>query len=714
MTAVEPQVASAGLRRGVSLRFLPSMSMRQLLALLVLATALPLLALTFVMYQQLVAREHAATRASLMTSARTLVALTENEIETHMAVAAALATSPDLASGDIEAFRRQAKQAVEILPGAWLSLSDPNGHFVMTTLLDPGAPLPPRGNLDVMQRAWSSGKPQLSDLVMGPISKRHNAFIEYPVFKAGVPLYSIVMGLNPDRFLALIHGKFPEGGAVGILDRNRKFIARLPDHDARVGTLASEDWRAAIDREPEGLLDVRTLEGQLSLTAYVPTAQGWTAGISYPLSLLDTPVRRVLWTMGLLSAVLIGGSMFLGIALARQLGAIMSSLAGAASKVGAGETVTAEPLAVREAAAISQALSTSSLQLASRERALRESEARFRGTFENAAVGVAHVGLDGKWRSVNQRLCDILGYSAGDLVNHGFQDITHKEDATVERENLRKLLSGETALFAMDKRFLRSNGDVGWVALTMSLQRDLAGTAQYFIAIVEDISLRKEAQAHQRFLLQELAHRSKNQLAVIQAMAGQTARNSASLADFAASFTQRIQGLAVATEVLVAQNWSGAPVSDLVRRQLETFEPEPERLICDGPPLSFGTEAAQSIGLALHELATNCVKYGAWSAPRGIVTVRWTLEQNVPDSPRLRLEWRESGGPAVAEPERKGFGQMVIRHMVAQKLGGTVDTTFAPEGLRWTLWLPHTHYKGEDSEIGPGVQHVAKRVKTAF
>jgi PAS domain S-box-containing protein len=135
------------------------------------------------------------------------------------------------------------------------------------------------------------------------------------------------------------------------------------------------------------------------------------------------------------------------------------------------------------------------------ERALRESEARFRGTFDNAAVGVAHVGLDGSWLRVNDRLCEVTGHPRDELLGLTFQDITHPDDVDVDVEQAQRLLAGEITTYAMEKRYIRKSGDVVWANLTGSLARRTDGTPDFFIAIVEDISERKAAEERLRSAL---------------------------------------------------------------------------------------------------------------------------------------------------------------------------------------------------------------------
>ena len=214
------------------------------------------------------------------------------------------------------------------------------------------------------------------------------------------------------------------------------------------------------------------------------------------------------------------------------------------------------------------------------------------------------------------------------------------------------------------------------MSVTISPVRGEIGEIIGASKIVRDITERRQGQEHQQFLLRELAHRSKNQLSVIQAMARQTARNASSLDDFQDRFSKRIQSLAVSTDLLVSHDWSGASLADLVSRQLNGFAVSDTRLVIAGPDVTISSDAAEAIGLALHELATNATKYGAWSTPDGTVIVTWISKGD----DTLSLRWREQKGPTVIAPTRSGFGQIVIKQMVAQKVGGAVEMSFDP---RW-------------------------------
>jgi len=196
-------------------------------------------------------------------------------------------------------------------------------------------------------------------------------------------------------------------------------------------------------------------------------------------------------------------------------------------------------------------------------------------------------------------------------------------------------------------------------------------------------------------LMTELQHRTNNLFAVIQAMARQTVRTSTSLADFEEQFGARLQALAQTNRLLVDQEWKGVSLRKLIEAQLAPFiGTDSMRFEMVGPPVTMAAATIQTLGLALHELATNASKYGALSAPGGKVIVSWVFEESggVPDS--FRMEWREQGGPPVKPATRRGFGRFVTDQMVTRSLDATVEIDLAPDGLRWILQMPASEARG--------------------
>lgn len=203
-----------------------------------------------------------------------------------------------------------------------------------------------------------------------------------------------------------------------------------------------------------------------------------------------------------------------------------------------------------------------------------------------------------------------------------------------------------------------------------------------------DVTERKEGEAHLRLLLRELTHRSKNLLAVIQAMARQTARHAGSIDGFLTQFGARLQALAASHDLLVRESWYGASINELIRSQLARhIEKNAEQVFIEGPDVALKPEAAQNLGLALHELAINAETFGALSIPDGRISVTWE-QRETPEGTAIELDWREQLGPKVKARRKKGFGSLVIEHNLARALDAKVDLAFEPEGLHCSVVIP--------------------------
>ncbi|MCC5622639.1 response regulator [Nostoc sp. CHAB 5715] len=200
----------------------------------------------------------------------------------------------------------------------------------------------------------------------------------------------------------------------------------------------------------------------------------------------------------------------------------------------------------------------------------------------------------------------------------------------------------------------------------------------------QQVSSRTE---HIRVLMNEVSHRSKNILSLVMVMAQQSA--AARSDDFLSRFAKRIQALATNQDLLIQTQWQSVEMAELVQAQLALFEEiVGKRIGFSGPQLAVTAKASQSIGIALHELATNAAKYGALSTTDGRVDIAWSIEHQDSSKPRFCLSWSESEGPVVAAPDHRGFGTRVVKDMVEMALDGTVRLDYAPAGLSWRLECP--------------------------
>ena len=239
--------------------------------------------------------------------------------------------------------------------------------------------------------------------------------------------------------------------------------------------------------------------------------------------------------------------------------------------------------------------------------------------------------------------------------------------------------------YAHEYRIRRRDGEVRWVDSHGLAYFEGAGRerrAVSFIGTVADITQRKEREERESLLMREVSHRAKNMLSVVDAIAHQTATRNPK--DFIERFSERIKALAASQDLLIRSEWHGVEVEDLVCAQLAPFaDLIGSRIVVRGPTGRLKAAAAQAIGLALHELATNAGKYGALSTVAGRVDISWGIDGDI-----LTISWTERDGPPVSTPTRRGFGTVVMEAMVGYSVDGAIDLDYAPSGLTWRLTCP--------------------------
>jgi two-component sensor histidine kinase len=198
----------------------------------------------------------------------------------------------------------------------------------------------------------------------------------------------------------------------------------------------------------------------------------------------------------------------------------------------------------------------------------------------------------------------------------------------------------------------------------------------------------RRAEEHQRLLINELNHRVKNTLATVQSIAAQTLRNALTVEGAREAIEVRLVALSRAHDVLTRENWDGAELREIVAKSVEPYRSQEEdRLSWEGPDVRLSPRMALALAMALQELATNAVKYGALSNASGRIRVGWSIDRSI-EPKRLQLRWEEAGGPPVTMPDRRGFGTKLIERSLAQDLQGNVQIDFAPTGVVCTVDAP--------------------------
>lgn len=321
------------------------------------------------------------------------------------------------------------------------------------------------------------------------------------------------------------------------------------------------------------------------------------------------------------------------------------------------------------------------------EEALRQSEERLRGVFESPAIGVAVLKPEGRFIECNDAFSELCGYDAAELRTLNSLELTHPDDRAAMNALLADLQHGDRSDFVIEKRYLRKDGSVIWVQNSVSLTHDKAGRPLHLIKLIQDITERKVAERRQQLLVDEINHRVKNTLTTVQSFATQSLRNANSLAEGRAAFEARLIALSKSHDVLTRQHWEGADLVDVVNGAIAPYRGRSgqDRFSVDGQRLRLRPKAVLALSLAFHELATNAVKYGALSNDSGRVSLDWRVD---PQARRFELRWRESGGPAVQPPARRGFGSRLVERGLSQDIAGEARLTFNNAGLECAIDAP--------------------------
>lgn len=276
------------------------------------------------------------------------------------------------------------------------------------------------------------------------------------------------------------------------------------------------------------------------------------------------------------------------------------------------------------------------------------------------------------WNGGAERL---YGYTAAEAIGQPLRLICPDELRDEQSSLYARTMNGKPVLLETVRR--HKDGRLVPVGVSGSPIFAPDGRITGVAAVHRDMTENREVKEQLGFTLRELSHRTKNLLAVVQGLARMIARRSSDIDEFEVRFRGCIQALAHSHDLLVQHDWQGATLQDLLRAQLASFGGiDSKKIVVSGPEVTLTPSAMQSLGIVVHELATNATKHGSLSSPAGSVTISWKLD----DHDAAKVVWREQGGPPVTEPTHKGFGQVVFERIGAS-LDGNITTDFQPAGL---------------------------------
>jgi PAS domain S-box-containing protein len=332
-------------------------------------------------------------------------------------------------------------------------------------------------------------------------------------------------------------------------------------------------------------------------------------------------------------------------------------------------------------AGLSSMIVITGMRLAVERKQLQASKAHLQLALDAARLGWWRCDLLRHAVWGDPRFKEIFGLTCDEMPEDHIKKLVHSDDAErfwVDREA--SLDPTDPGRAPQEYRVQRRDGEVRWVEVHRLVHFEGAGRARQatsFVATAEDVTEREKLAERDQLLMREINHRAKNMLSVVDAIAHQTAARTPE--DFIERFSERIQALSANQDLLIRNAWHGVEAEDLVRAQLAPFADHiGARIVVCGPKLRLNATTAQAIGLALHELTTNAGKYGALSKNTGRLDVGWGTEGDT-----FTMSWTERDGPPVSQPQRRGFGTIVMQEMAQRSVDGGVELDYGPSGVTW-------------------------------
>ncbi|HEY2593795.1 MAG TPA: HWE histidine kinase domain-containing protein, partial [Chloroflexota bacterium] len=330
---------------------------------------------------------------------------------------------------------------------------------------------------------------------------------------------------------------------------------------------------------------------------------------------------------------------------------------------------------------------------------LAQNEARYREVLDGTPAAAWLSRPDGELEFINQAMIDALGRPREALLGNGWLEAIDPEDRAsllAERAEVR----ASHRSFQYEGRFRRTDGALRIIQLFGRPRFSSKGEFGGHVGMATDVTEAREAQHQQRVLVNELNHRVKNTLATVQSIVRQTLRDADVPRSVEGLVTDRLLALSAAHDVLTRESWGSADLTDIAHQATTPYD-ELGRIALSGPHARLSPKIAIALSMALHELMTNAIKYGALSNLAGRARLSWVKKGDA-----ILLEWRERGGPATRAPERTGFGHRLLGAVLAGELGQPAELTYAPAGLICRIRAPFVRRTGapkDAAEMPPGL-----------
>jgi two-component system CheB/CheR fusion protein len=317
-----------------------------------------------------------------------------------------------------------------------------------------------------------------------------------------------------------------------------------------------------------------------------------------------------------------------------------------------------------------------------------EARGRLAAIVESSQDAIIGHALDGTITSWNRGAEAILKFTAEETIGKPLSILARQGEMDAMPSILDRIKSGEAV---KNFEIARSGKDGKCIEMSLAVSpvRNMEGKIIAASTVARDITERAQAERQRAMLMDELDHRVKNTLATVNSIAAQTAKNATTVEEFSEAFEDRLCSLSQTHNLLTEGHWEGASWRKIIATELSPYghDGDNPRFSLDGDDIRLRPRQALTMGMAVHELATNAAKYGAFSTDTGRVDVSWVVENHAGED-YLRLRWLENGGPPVKPPAGRGFGTRLLESGLPRETGAQVQLEFAPKGIRCTITMP--------------------------
>ncbi len=673
------------------------------LIMLVIALIGPGLVFTAILLARYAATERARFEQDARENVRGISLALDRDTAGLIAGMQTLATSPRLKDGDFESFDTQARLVRDTI-GLEIVLRRPDGQQVVNTALKRGAPLPITVLPFDQEIVSGTQRSMVTGYLGASLPSGATYAIAVPVKLDSGVKYILSYSVPVSRLEGMIAREHVQGWVTGVADRDDITLARVPELAGSVGRprltnlrQRSTETAGVWEGKDRKFKDVTVVEERSRFT-------GWTVTASIPKELVEARLRRWIWAFGGFGLLVLATSSALAVHLWSRVSRPLKQLAASGPALSRGQEIQRITSPIEEIRLLGTVLADASQRLRTRREerdralaetqrglsALRESEARFRHMADSAPALIWMTDENANIVFANMHFDHLFGAPGSELTGEGWHRIVHPPDLPAYSALFNEAFEKREP-FRAEMRVIARDRSVRWLRCEGVPRLDDNGTFLGYTGCNVDVTDAKRAEEHLLLLVHELNHRVKNTLATVQSIAMQSLRGlEGEEADAArAAFEARLLALARAHDVLTRESWEGAELRTIVADAilpLEAGDGQSARFSVSGPPLRLVPRLALSIAMALHELGTNAVKYGALSKEGGLVRIEWTVEHG--QETMLILRWQESGGPPVTPPQRKGFGSRLIERSLARELAGEVELSYEPAGVVCTIKAP--------------------------